>query len=67
MSTPTFASCSCSPWKARLAISSETVKPIPATTPLLTRGAQPTGSLRPGRSRDRIQVAPAIPTGFPTT
>ena len=47
---PSFASSSCSPWNASVAISSETVKPIPAIVPPPATAAQPTG----GRSRPRL-------------
>ena len=65
--TPSFASSSVSPWKARLAIRSETVNPIPAMVPPPATAAQPTG----GRSRPRLSFvtsrqAPLIPIGFPT-
>ncbi len=47
---PSFASSSCAPSKASVAISSETVKPIPAIVPPPATAAQPTG----GRSRPRL-------------
>ena len=66
--TPSFASSSCWPSKARLEISSETVKPMPATV------APPavTGQLSPRRrpsshGRDASQTAPRMPSGLPTT
>ena len=68
VSTPSFASSSVSPWKARLAIRSETVKPMPAMNPPPATAAQPTG----GRSRPRLSfvtssAAPVTPIGFPST
>ena len=66
--TPSFASSSVSPWKARLAMRSETVKPMPAMKPPPATAAQPTG----GRRRPRVSfvtssAAPVTPTGFPST
>ena len=40
---PTFASASWVPWKASEAISSDTMKPIPAMAPAPVTAAQPTG------------------------
>jgi hypothetical protein len=65
---PSLACSSSLPLKARLAISSATVKPIPARAPPPATAAQPTG----GRSRPRLsfvtsQVLPITPTGFPAT
>ena len=51
LSTPSFASRSSSPSKASAAISSETVKPMPAIVPPPIVAAQPTG----GRSRPAAQ------------
>ena len=48
--TPSFASSSWTPWNASVAISSETVKPMPAIVPPPATAAQPTG----GRSRPRL-------------
>ncbi len=55
------------PLKARLAISSETVKPMPAMVPPPASAAQPTG----GRSAPRLakrsaSEAPTIPSGLPS-
>ena len=68
LSTPSFACSSCSPWKARVAISSETVNPMPAIAPPPATAAQPTG----GRSRSRLSLVtsqdmPPIPIGLPST
>src|SRR5450755_3399391 len=68
VSTPTLAYWSCSPVKARVAISRDTVKPIPAMVPPPATVAQPTG----GRSTPRLILVtnhdPAtMPTGFPST
>ena len=41
---PSLASSSSGPWNARLAISSETVNPMPAIAPVPANAAQPTGS-----------------------
>ena len=65
---PSLASSSCSPSKASVAMSSDTVKPMPAIAPAPVTAAQPTG----GRTRPRVrrvtsQAKPAIPTGLPTT
>ena len=49
--TPTFASSSSTPWKARSAMRMETVKPIPAIVPAAATDAQPTG----GRRRPRLR------------
>ena len=62
VSTPTFASSSSAPSKARSAIRIETVNPIPARVPAAATEAQPTG----GRRRPRLtvvasQLAPATP------
>ncbi len=65
---PTFASASCTPRKAREAISSETMNPIPAMAPAPVTAAQPTGGLiRPRLARARSQAAPTVPIGFPAT
>ena len=40
---PTFAPASWLPWKASEAISSDTMKPMPATAPAPITAAQPTG------------------------
>ena len=51
-SAPSFASASSAPEKARSAISSATVKPMPAMVPLPSTAAQPTGGrIRPWLSR----------------
>ena len=58
-STPSLASASSWPWKARVAISSETVNPMPAIAPPPSTDAQPTGGrIRPLLSRVTSQ-APA--------
>ena len=44
VSTPSFASSSSTPRKASVAISSETVKPIPAIAPPPSTAAQPTAA-----------------------
>ncbi len=67
-STPSLASLSATPLNARFAISSETVKPIPAIRPPPATATQPTG----GRSRPWLSFvtssdAPVMPMGFPTT
>ena len=66
--TPSLASCSAVPVKARVAIRMDTAKPIPAIVPTPATAAQPTG----GRSRPRLrrvssQDAPVMPSGFPAT
>ena len=64
---PSFASASVSPWKARLAISSETVNPIPAMKPPPTSAAQPTGARRrPRLSFVTSRAPPVMPIGFPS-
>ena len=66
--TPTFASSSVSPENARLATSSDTVKPMPAVAAPPASTAHPAGRRRwPGRSVVISQVAPRMPTGFPIT
>ena len=65
---PILASASWSPRNASDAISSETVKPMPALAPPPVTAAQPTG----GRSRRRVNTVtnhdtPRMPTGLPTT
>ena len=50
------------------AISSETVKPMPAIVPAPATAAQPTGGRsRPRLSRVTSQDVPMIPTGLPST
>jgi len=64
---PTFASSSCVPWNASAAISSETVKPMPAIVPAPATATQPTGGLRrPPVRRETSATLPATPTGFPS-
>ena len=68
LSTPSFASRRSAPSKASVAISSDTVKPIPAMAPPPAVAAQPTG----GRSRPRLSLVtsdetPITPTGLPST
>ena len=66
--TPSLASCSSGSWKARLAISSETVNPMPAIAPVPASAAQPTGiRSRPGASRLASQAVPTMPIGLPST
>ncbi len=68
LSTPSFASCSCAPWNARLAMSSDTVKPIPATAPPPASAAQPTGRRNlPPLRRVARNDAPRMPAGLPAT
>jgi hypothetical protein len=65
---PTFASASWVPRKASEAISSDTMKPMPATAPAPVTAAQPTGGrIRPRLTRVSSQAAPTVPAGFPTT
>jgi hypothetical protein len=53
--------------KARLDISSETVKPIPATAPAAASSGPLTGGRGPcNDGRDAIHEAPVIPSGLPT-
>ena len=64
---PSLASASSVPVKASEAISSATVKPIPATAPTPRTAPQPTG----GVSRLLVTLltshaVPAVPTGLPT-
>ena len=63
-----MASSSSWPWKARLEISSETVKPMPATAPTPPSPGQLIGSRWPPNTR-RVAShdAPMIPAGLPTT
>jgi hypothetical protein len=66
--TPIFASARSVPWKASDAMSSETVRPIPAIVPAPATDAQPTGGRsRPPLTRAASHVEPAIPIGLPTT
>ena len=63
-----FASASRLPWKASEAISSDTVKPMPAMAPAPVTAAQPAG----GRTRPRLirassQAAATVPAGLPPT
>ncbi len=67
-STPTLASSSCSPSNARPAISSATVKPMPATAPPPASVGHATGGCRRLRSSlTASQGAATMPTGLPTT
>ncbi len=68
-SRPSFASASCGPSNANVAISNETVKPMPAIVPLPTtagpadlRPEPPAGE--PGRA---ARTPPITATGLPTT
>ena len=65
---PILASSSSWPWKAMLEMSSETVKPMPATAPMPASPGQLTGRRWPPKTR-RVasHEAPAIPAGLPTT
>ena len=66
--TPTFASSRRVPSNARVATSSETVKPTPAIVPAPRTAAQPTGGRsRPCESRVTSSDAPTIPSGLPIT
>ena len=65
-STPSFASSSCCPSKARLEISSEIVNPMPATAPPPAISGQLSARRSPP-SRDASHAAPRIPSGLPTT
>ena len=63
-STPSFASSSCCPSKARLEIRSETVNPMPATAPppaisgqLSARRSPPSRDAEPGRAEDPERLA----------
>ena len=65
---PSWASCNCSPSKVMWAMSSATVKPMPATVAAPTSGGHGIVSgNRPSRRRVANQVAPVIPTSLPTT
>ena len=66
--TPNFASTRSSPRKANVAISSETVNPIPEIMPPPKTAAHPTGGrIRPPVTCETNQDVPAMPSGFPTT
>ena len=68
VSAPSFASASCTPVKARSAISRATVKPTPASVPLPSTAAQPTGGRnRPPLSRVTTAEVATIATGLPRT
>jgi hypothetical protein len=65
---PSLACSSCSPLKARVAISSDTVNPIPAMVPAPATAAQPTGGRSfPLLSTETSHEPPTIPIGLPTT
>ena len=66
---PSFASSSSAPSNASVAMSSETVNPIPAIVPPPATAAQPTGgrSRPPAQPRRRATCTPTMPTGLPTT
>src|SRR5450755_2055275 len=67
-SAPSLASSSRSPVKARLEISSETVKPIPAQAPPAASTGPLTGERGPWRAgREASHVPPQMPTGLPST
>ena len=64
---PSFASSSSVPPNASVAISNETVKPMPAIVPPPATAAQPTGGRsRPPLTRVTSHVPLTMPTGFPT-
>ncbi len=66
-SAPSLASSSRSPVKARLAISSETVKPIPANAPPAASSGGLSGERGPcSAGREASHEAPAMPSGLPT-
>ncbi len=66
--TPSLASCSWVPVKARVAIRMDTANPIPAIAPTPATVAQPTGGRsRPRLSRVSSHDAPVMPAGFPAT
>ena len=66
-STPSLASARSLPVNARLAMSSDTVNPIPATVPTPSTAPQPTGGASlPLVSLVTSHAVPAVPTGLPT-
>ena len=66
--TPSLASCSWVPVKARVAIRMDTANPIPAIVPTPVTVAQPTGGRsRPRLSRVSSHDAPVMPSGLPAT
>jgi len=65
---PSFASSSSCPLKAMLAISSETVKPMPATAPPPMMAGQLSARRSPdSHGREASQAAVQIPIGLPRT
>jgi len=65
---PTLACSSCSPLKARVATSSDTVNPMPARVPPPPMASHPTaGRSRPPLSRETSQDMTRTPTGLPIT
>ena len=67
-STPSLAWERCSPPNARLAISSETVNPMPAQAPPTASSGPLTGARGPCRAGREANHEPAnTPTGLPTT
>ena len=67
-STPSLASSSRWPVNACVEISSETVKPMPATAPPPTIVGQLSDRRRPlSQGRDASQVAVTMPIGLPIT
>ncbi len=68
LSTPIFASSRSAPVNASVAISSDTVKPMPAMAPAPATEAQPTGGrTRPPLRRVTSHAAPRMPAGLPAT
>ena len=66
--TPSLASCSSVPVKARVATSMDTAKPIPAIVPTPATVTQPTGRRsRPRLRRASSHDAPVMPSGLPAT
>ena len=65
-SVPSFASSSCCPSKAWLAIRIEIVNPMPATAPPPAISGQLSVSRSPP-NREASHAAPRIPSGLPTT
>ncbi len=67
-SAPSFASSRRCPLNARLEISSETVKPMPANAPPAASSGELSGERGPRTAgREASQEAPAIPSGLPAT
>lgn len=67
-SMPSLASWSSRPSNEMSAMSSKTVKPMPATiVALATDGMGTVRGRPPSRERQTSQLTPVIPTSFPTT